>query len=78
MDKLLEEENNRQRDIISDMTRQYKSRFEELTEKDKILKKEIDMNSETIQDLDDRYKKIYEEKNTIEKNKLEEIKGLKT
>jgi molybdopterin converting factor small subunit len=60
------------------MTRQYKSRFEELTEKDKILKKEIDMNSETIQDLDDRYKKIYEEKNTIEKNKLEEIKGLKT
>jgi len=36
------------------------------------------MNSETIQDLDDRYKKIYEEKNTIEKNKLEEIKGLKT
>ena len=55
LDKLLEEENNRQRDIISDMTRQYKSRFEELTEKDKLLKREIDGNNDTIKELKDKF-----------------------
>ena len=53
LDRLLEEENNRQRDIISDMTRQYKSRFEELTEKEKLLKREIDGNNDSIEELKD-------------------------
>jgi hypothetical protein len=55
LDKLLTEENNRQRDIVSDMTRQYKSRFEELTEKDKLLKREIDANTDTIEMLTEDY-----------------------
>jgi hypothetical protein len=45
LDRLLDEENNRQRDIIADMTRQYKSRFEELSDKDTILKREIEANN---------------------------------
>ena len=69
MDKLLEEENNRQRDIVSDMTRQYKSRFEELTEKDKLLKREIDANTDTIEMLTEDYQKLEQEKQAIEKEK---------
>ncbi len=77
LDRLLEEENNRQRDIISDMTRQYKSRFEELTEKEKLLKREIDGNNDSIEELKDSYSKLEQEKMTIEKDKQEEISKLK-
>jgi len=35
------------------MTRQYKSRFEELTEKEKLLKREIDSNNDSIEELKD-------------------------
>ena len=73
LDKLLEEENNRQRDIVSDMTRQYKSRFEELTEKDKLLKREIDSNTDIIDDLMEQYARLEAEKQQMEKDKQEEI-----
>lgn len=77
LDRLLEEENNRQRDIVSDMTRQYKSRFEELTEKDKLLKREIDANNDTIDDLMADYNKLEQEKLAMENEKQEEIIRLK-
>ena len=78
LDKLLEEENNRQRDIVSDMTRQYKSRFEELTEKDKVLSGEINKNSDEMKKLEDEHAKVELEKQNTERDKLEEIKNLKT
>lgn len=77
LDKLLEEENNRQRDIVSDMTRQYKSRFEELTEKDKVLKREIDANNDMIEMLSEDYAKLEQDKQAMEKEKQEEILKLK-
>ncbi len=58
LDRLLEEEQNRQRDIISDMTRQYKSRFEELTDKDKLLNREIQANDLVIENLQEEYAKL--------------------
>jgi len=58
LDKLFEEEQNRQRDIIADMTRQYKSRFEELTEKDRLLKREIDANNDTLELLKEDYDRL--------------------
>jgi len=33
------------------MTRQYKSRFEELSDKEKVLKKEIEGNDDQIEEL---------------------------
>ena len=42
LQKLLKEEENRKRDIVSDMTRQYKSRFEELCSKGSELEREKD------------------------------------
>jgi prefoldin subunit 5 len=77
LDRLLEEENNRQRDIVSDMTRQYKSRFEELSEKEKQLKREIDANSDVIARLTEDYEKLEQEKQTVEKGKQEDIARLK-
>lgn len=77
LDKLLDEENNRQRDIVSDMTRQYKSRFEELSEKEKHLKREIDANSDIIAKLMEDYEKLEQEKQSVEKNKQEDIARLK-
>jgi dynactin complex subunit len=59
------------------MTRQYKSRFEELTEKEKLLKREIDSNNDSIEELKDQYSKLEQEKMTIEKDKQEEISKLK-
>ena len=59
------------------MTRQYKSRFEELTEKDKLLKREIDANNDTIELLTEDYVKLEQEKQAIEKEKQEEILKLK-
>ena len=77
LDRLLDEENNRQRDIIADMTRQYKSRFEELSDKDTILKREIEANNHQIEQLEDQYAKLEQEKTNIEKDKQEEISKLK-
>lgn len=77
LDRLLEEEQNRQRDIVSDMTRQYKSRFEELTDKDKLLNREIDANNVVIENLQEEYAKLEQSKQEIEKVKLEEIQKLK-
>jgi chromosome segregation ATPase len=77
LDKLLEEEQNRQRDIIADMTRQYKSRFEELTEKDKKLQQEIDGNSDQIDLLKEQYRELEGEKQEIDKVKQDEIVKLK-
>ena len=59
------------------MTRQYKSRFEELTEKDKVLKRESDANNDMIDQLTDDYQKLEAEKLEIEKEKQNEILRLK-
>jgi dynactin complex subunit len=59
------------------MTRQYKSRFEELTDKDKLLNREIDANNVVIENLQDEYAKLEQSKQEIEKVKLEEIQKLK-
>ena len=77
LDRLLDEENNRQRDIIADMTRQYKSRFEELSDKEKVLKQEIEGNDDQIEELKEQYARLEQEKMTIEKDKQEEISKLK-
>lgn len=53
LDKQLKDEEKRTRDIIADMTRQYKSMFEELTEKINKLSRDVVENDETIQDLKD-------------------------
>lgn len=58
LDKLFEDEQNRQRDIVADMTRQYKSRFEELTEKERLLKREFDANSDMIELLTEDFAKL--------------------
>lgn len=76
LDRLLDEENNRQRDIIADMTRQYKSRYEELSDKDIILKREIEANNHMIAELDAQYKKLEDEKKLMETEKQEEITKL--
>lgn len=59
------------------MTRQYKSRFEELTDKDKLLNREIDANNVVIENLQEEYTKLEQSKQEIEKVKLEEIQKLK-
>ncbi|CDW73736.1 UNKNOWN [Stylonychia lemnae] len=77
LDKQLKDEEKRTRDIIADMTRQYKSMFEELTEKINKLEREVVDNDETISDLKEQYEKLNNEKLEIEKAKNEEIKELK-
>lgn len=77
LDKQLKDEEKRTRDIIADMTRQYKSMFEELTEKINKLEREVVDNDETIADLKEQYEKLNNEKLEIEKAKNEEIKELK-
>lgn len=77
LDKQLRDEEKRTRDIIADMTRQYKSMFEELTEKINKLSREVEENKDTITDLNERKEKLLQEKNEIEKAKNEEIKELK-
>lgn len=59
------------------MTRQYKSRFEELSDKEKVLKQEIEGNDDQIDELKEQYGKLEQEKMTIEKDKQEEISKLK-
>lgn len=59
------------------MTRQYKSMFEELTEKINKLEREVVDNDETIGDLKEQYEKLNSDKLEIEKQKNEEIKELK-
>ena len=77
LDKQLKDEEKRTRDIIADMTRQYKSMFEELTEKINKLEREVVDNDEIIVDLKEKYEKMNNEKMEIEKAKNEEIKELK-
>ena len=77
LDKQLKDEEKRTRDIIADMTRQYKSMFEELTEKINKLEREVVDNDDAISDLKEKYDKLNAEKNEIEKQKNEEIKELK-
>ena len=52
LQKLLKDEENRKRDIISDMTRQYKSRFDELCKKGAALDKQQAANRDQIEQLD--------------------------
>ena len=49
----MKEEENRKRDIVSDMTRQYKSRFEELVAKLSDLEREKEDNKSKIDSLDE-------------------------
>jgi hypothetical protein len=65
LDRLLEEESNRQRDIIADMTRQYKSRYEELSDKEILLNQEILRNNDQIDELKEQFAKINQEKEDI-------------
>lgn len=58
LDRQLKDEEKRTRDIIADMTRQYKSMFEELTEKINKLERDVVDNDDTIADLKERYDKM--------------------
>ena len=58
LDKQLKDEEKRTRDIIADMTRQYKSMFEELTDKINKLNRDVHDNESTIEDLNEKYQKM--------------------
>jgi chromosome segregation ATPase len=75
--RLLKEEENRKRDIVSDMTRQYKSRFEELVSKLADLEKEKEDNKSKIDSLDEALAALEEEHRAIEKEKLDQISVLR-
>lgn len=77
LEKQLKDEEKRTRDIIADMTRQYKSMFEELTEQINKLERKVVDNNEIIEDLKEQYEKLNNEKLEIEKQKNEEIKEYK-
>jgi DNA anti-recombination protein RmuC len=77
LQKLLKEEENRKRDIVSDMTRQYKSRFEELCSKGSELEREKDENKAKIERLDEDLEELETKHKLIEKDKIDEITGLK-
>jgi Mg2+ and Co2+ transporter CorA len=63
----LKDEEKRTRDIISDMTRQYKSMQEELTDRINKLSREVTENDEHIQEYKERHDKLNHEKLEIEK-----------
>jgi DNA anti-recombination protein RmuC len=73
----LKEEESRKRDIVSDMTRQYKSRFEELCSKGSELEREKDENKARIEKLDEDLDDLETKHKVIEKEKIDEITGLK-
>ena len=73
----MKEEENRKRDIVSDMTRQYKSRFEELCSKGSELEREKDENKARIEKLDEDLDDLETKHKVIEKEKIDEITGLK-
>ncbi len=77
LQKLLKDEENRKRDIVSDMTRQYKSRFEELVSKGSELEREKDENRAKIEKLDEDLDDLETKHKIIEKDKIDEITGLK-
>jgi len=77
LSKLLKDEENRKRDIVSDMTRQYKSRFEELVSKGNELEREKDENRAKIEKLDEDLDELETKHKIIEKDKIDEITGLK-
>jgi chromosome segregation ATPase len=77
LSKLLKDEENRKRDIVSDMTRQYKSRFEELVSKGNELEREKDENRAKIEKLDEDLEELETKHKIIEKDKIDEITGLK-
>lgn len=77
LQKLLKDEENRKRDIVSDMTRQYKSRFEELVSKGNELEREKDENRAKIEKLDEDLDDLETKHKVIEKEKIDEITGLK-
>ena len=77
LQKLLKDEENRKRDIVSDMTRQYKSRFEELVSKGNELEREKDENRAKIEKLDEDLDDLETKHKIIEKEKIDEITGLK-
>jgi len=77
LSKLLKDEENRKRDIVSDMTRQYKSRFEELVSKGNELEREKDENRAKIEKLDEDLEELETKHKIIEQDKIDEISGLK-
>ncbi len=77
LEKQYKDEEKRRKDIIADMTRQYKSMFEELTENVNKLSRDVVDNDHTIKDLKDQYEALTNDKNEIERQKNEEIKELK-
>ena len=62
---------------MSDMTRQYKSRFEELCAKGSELEREKDENKAKIERLDEDLEELETKHKLIEKEKIDEISGLK-
>lgn len=73
----MKDEENRKRDIVSDMTRQYKSRFEELLAKLNDLEREKEDNKAKIEGLDEVLAALEEEHKGIEKEKVDEIQRLR-
>lgn len=76
LEKQLKDEEKRTRDIIADMTRQYKSMFEELTEKINKLENDVVTNDEIIDDLKIQLDKSKQDKMEKEKVKNEKISKL--
>ena len=62
---------------MSDMTRQYKSRFEELVSKGNELEREKDENRAKIEKLDEDLDDLETKHKVIEKENIDEITGLK-
>ena len=77
MNNQLESEEKRTRDIVADMTRQYKSMEEELINREGQLSTQVTNNEEELKRLQDEHKRLSEQKADIERQKNEEIKDLR-
>lgn len=77
LDRQLKDEEKRCRDIISDMTRQYKSRFEEMQSEITRLNDLSTAHKSEVEDLTKEYDDLIAEKNEIQKNKDDEINSFK-
>mmetsp|Transcript_5966 Transcript_5966/g.4506 ORF Transcript_5966/g.4506 Transcript_5966/m.4506 type:complete len:133 (-) Transcript_5966:32-430(-) len=77
LNKILEEKRKQTKDIVADMTRQFKSMQEELTLRITDLESQSVQNNDTIKYLKSEFERGTQEKNDIENQKNEEIQMLK-
>ena len=77
LNKILRDQKKRTMDIVADMTRQFKSKHEELSQRIADLSDLSAKNQDKIQELEGDYQRLQFEKNDIENQKNEEIKDLK-